>query len=714
MRRIKRTITLSGASLAVLAVLGIAVFQSGVLDHIAKAAPTAEIYFTFDAGTGTITDYDEAGPEAIEIPSTIGGVAVETIGVSAFYGKGLTNVSIPNSVTDIQASAFDNNPLVTLEVGELGTDTEPTMLLVAGAFSNDTLESVTLGDSVLGVMQGSLSGLSNLTELTLGDKLDTIDSALNNLGALEELTIPDSVIKIYASFGAMNSLKSLTVGSSSFSGPAVMEITGGSFYGLSALESLTFGNSIDVVGTGSFSGFSQLSALDFGDSLRVMQTGTFSGIGSGSTITELTIPATVEEIGGGMFGGSMLQKLIVGNYDYDGPAHTIISNGAFGGSDITELDIRGTSLLSILSGAFSGNQIATLNIDNGTGVETIGNSAFSNNPLTSVTLGSSVKTVLGGAFSSTPIKYLSLGAGIETLEPGAFSNTDIETLVVDADITDFLTNGAFGGVVQDNGQYIRLYTVDETNPYGYVDLLQRETEDFGEDGSLTPQYAYIVNPAQITTSYRNSSNGSISADVTVIGYTREDYTIEEDDELPITGFLRAGDEVQVTPIAIDGYVMPAPQSLTLVSRFNIAIFTYPTPEEAAEEEEGNTDPEPETGNNGNTGNNGGNGNSGSGNTTGNESNTQSTGGSTNNVGGVAVTNPATTEEDGVDTDTDPTPTTGNSGTKDETPEVTPDDQVSENTGAPLPVLIGAGVAAAAVIITAVSLAVRGRNTPQDL
>ena len=74
------------------------------------AAPTFGLYtyeINPDNVSVTITDYPTDATGAIEIPATIDGRSVTSIGDDAFHDcTGLTSITIPNSVTSIGEYAF--------------------------------------------------------------------------------------------------------------------------------------------------------------------------------------------------------------------------------------------------------------------------------------------------------------------------------------------------------------------------------------------------------------------------------------------------------------------------------------------------------------------------------------------------------------------------------------------------------------------------------
>lgn len=97
----------------------------------AYAATPPDSCFAFDTVTGTVTGYydnegdNPANPTCtrdVDIPSTISGIDVTTIGASAFASSNLTSVTIPSSVTTIDNYAFQDNSLTSIVIPALVTN----------------------------------------------------------------------------------------------------------------------------------------------------------------------------------------------------------------------------------------------------------------------------------------------------------------------------------------------------------------------------------------------------------------------------------------------------------------------------------------------------------------------------------------------------------------------------------------------------------------
>lgn len=132
-------------------------------------------FFTFVSATGTITNYDKAGGLDVVIPSMIDGVTVTSIGYRAFSAKGLTSVTIPDSVKTIEYNAFTNNQLISIVIGDQVTS------IGEYAFNENRLTTVTIPSSVITIGNGAFYG-NELTSITIGPDV-AFDSILVLSGA---------------------------------------------------------------------------------------------------------------------------------------------------------------------------------------------------------------------------------------------------------------------------------------------------------------------------------------------------------------------------------------------------------------------------------------------------------------------------------------------------------------------------------------------------
>ena len=124
--------------------------------------------FDFDAAKGEITNYKKWAnalcSDSIAIPATIGRVPVKSIGNHAFANKGLTSVTIPNSVTSIGKSAFVDNQLTSVTLSNSLTSIE------LYAFRNNQLTSITIPNSVTSIGTSAFSNNPGLA--SLGGKVE--------------------------------------------------------------------------------------------------------------------------------------------------------------------------------------------------------------------------------------------------------------------------------------------------------------------------------------------------------------------------------------------------------------------------------------------------------------------------------------------------------------------------------------------------------------
>ena len=166
--------------------------------------------------------------------------------------------------------------VINAEIGELCSS------IGVGAFgSSSGLTEVTIPDSVTSIGSYAFYQCSGLTSVTIPDSVTAIgNSAFSNCSGLTSVTIPDSVTAIgtYV-FAYCNSLSSVTIGN------GVTSISSGAFANCSSLTSVTIPNSVTSIGMSAFLNCSNLSTI----TSHIMNApsvnnGTFAYVKNGGTL----------------------------------------------------------------------------------------------------------------------------------------------------------------------------------------------------------------------------------------------------------------------------------------------------------------------------------------------------------------------------------------------------------------------------------------------
>ena len=133
-------------------------------------------------------------PETLEIPSTIGGVTVKSIGSEGFKGcTSLKNIVLPETLEEIEAEAFaDCTNLV-----EITYKSQDSLKKIRrNAFENcKALTSITIPKGVIAIYGNVFGGCDNLTAITFqGDTLPEMENTLfANINSLKTIYISNKV-----------------------------------------------------------------------------------------------------------------------------------------------------------------------------------------------------------------------------------------------------------------------------------------------------------------------------------------------------------------------------------------------------------------------------------------------------------------------------------------------------------------------------------------
>ena len=182
-----------------------------------------------------------------------------------------TKLTIPDDITELNCFALsDCYNITSVTFGENSQLTS----IGDGAFNwCESLESITIPDSVTSIGEGAFCCCAKLTSITIPDGVKSIGNhAFAGCSALESITIPDSVLSIgYSAFEGCTALKNITIPGS------VLSIGDNAFKECTALESATISEGVKSIGDNAFYNCTNLVNVSLPDSLTSISFNTFYG-----------------------------------------------------------------------------------------------------------------------------------------------------------------------------------------------------------------------------------------------------------------------------------------------------------------------------------------------------------------------------------------------------------------------------------------------------
>ncbi|MEE7583017.1 MAG: leucine-rich repeat protein [Oscillospiraceae bacterium] len=298
--------------------------------------------FTFDADTGTITKYTGSSTY-VEIPSTINGVAVKTIGKETFKGNtSLKSVFITYGITSIGQDAFKDCT---------------------------SLESIQFPNTLTTMSESSFYGCTALTSIQLPDSLI---STGNNV------------------FGSCKNLQTVTFGENS----KLKNVDYGAFMDCTSLTSINLPSSVQLISMYAFKNCPLLSNIKIPDSVTSILDGAFQTC---TSLKSINIPKNVYRIGNLAFlGCTSLDNVYITNNTKVSTSQFII-NGSKLPKNIFYFDETTGTITKYVGSA---TELVIPSEINGVKVTTLDSQSFKDcTSLTSVTIPSSITTVGTNAFT---------------------------------------------------------------------------------------------------------------------------------------------------------------------------------------------------------------------------------------------------------------------------------------------------------------------------
>ena len=374
------------------------------------------------------------------------------------YTGNETKLTIPDDITELNCFALsDCYNITSVTFGENSQLTS----IGDGAFNwCESLESITIPDSVTSIGEGAFCCCAKLTSITIPDGVKSIGNhAFAGCSALESITIPDSVLNIGDSaFEGCTALESITIPDS------VLSIGYSAFEECTALKSITIPGSVLSIGQRTFAGCSGLESAIIADGVTSIGDDTFLNC---TNLVNVSLPDSLTSIGSDTFYGcTNLQTYDDGTASYLGNSenHYLVLVRVIS-KEITSFTIDDKTKF-IWSSAFSECRVLE-SIENTQNILCIGSYAFEHcNNLKTFTIPYGVTTIEDGTFfCCTNMQTITIPETVTSIGQSAFEGcNNLKSISIPNSVTS-IGNKAFyeckkleNIIIPDGVTFIRYYT----------------------------------------------------------------------------------------------------------------------------------------------------------------------------------------------------------------------------------------------------------------
>ena len=488
------------------------------------------------ASVTEIGKYAFQGCNALETVEFAQGSKLKTIADSAFVNsRNLKNINFPEGLVTIGNQAFQNTGLTEVTLPSSVT-------MIGNAFNScNSLRKITIGDGVTSITKGAFVDCKSLSEVIMSNSVTSIgEMAFKNCVSLAEITLGDSVTVIGEQAFYNTSLKKIKMGAGvtsvgkeafKFSELAEVEFAVGGT-GTAALQSI---GDEAFVGTG-------ITVFEIPETADKITLGSslFKGC---INLTELKISSKVASLGNSLDGLVTLDNVTVaednenlsvnngmlcskdghvvycvfgvkeGELKLPDNVQEIKADAYKGQPDITKVIIPGT-IKTIGANAFAncGNLVEVVFIDNAPSIESIGNGAFENcTSLTNINLPGKLESLGNSVFNGcSALAFVSFGEELKTIGSSAFKGTALKAIEIPASVTSVGSEAFAGTQITSVAIPANVKTIGASAFAGCFEL---SSVTFADNSQLTSLGSYAFNGTKISDITLPSMLTAISANM---------------------------------------------------------------------------------------------------------------------------------------------------------------------------------------------------------